>query len=556
MTIGINHNHLKGAKVLFINMPLRESSRPTAVPEGPLLMATNLRENYGVEPTVVDLNAYRIKDQSAVSHGLPDGRHLTFDEAQGLIERHVNYHGEPHLIGLSGMITTLRWQEEMARRLRKILPNSFLVSGGGLATQLKAGAFRFIPELDAVVDSEGDQIITTIVADAMKTKRNQPPHRFLYEGGRPGALDQYPHADLSFLAKDIDGNPVLSWYLNTPAWSVNVGTSSAIPWDDASVIPKTNSVSSRGCPFGCTYCFRGAQGERNWGTRSAAHLYREMVENMERYRIKFHAFPDDNFAVAVGRITEMVPLFKDLGLRWGTHTRLDEAAGLRSDEQGGFVLEDPRRVELMAKAGCIYIGFGPESASSRILEVVGKGGHTLTNGTEKVLVADEQEEFPRSMVRGIQHAAQFGIHGNCTWILGSPTETLADIKQTVRFMLWQEEECERNGLPRSSVNKRMFTMTWYPGVELINHERVRAELTRVFNLQFEKTPEFGRPAKPWYQPILDENYHQYLLLLDDATKVLEAPDGRPLHFDDMPDEVFLQAREYVDSGQTLEILNM
>jgi radical SAM superfamily enzyme YgiQ (UPF0313 family) len=160
------------------------------------------------------------------------------------------------------------------------------------------------------------------------------------------------------------------------------------------------------------------------------------------------------------------------------------------------------------------------------------------------------------MVVGIQNAANEGIHGNCTWIIGSPTETLEDVKESVLFMLWQMEFYARFGASPESVNTRMFTMTWYPGVSLINHPKVRSELTRAFGLKFQELPN-KVPGKEHWETLIDENFRQYVLELDDATKVLHDPKtGEPLNFSDMPNDVFLQCREYIDSGQTLKILDM
>jgi radical SAM superfamily enzyme YgiQ (UPF0313 family) len=154
---------------------------------------------------------------------------------------------------------------------------------------------------------------------------------------------------------------------------------------------------------------------------------------------------------------------------------------------------------------------------------------------------------------GIQKAAEAGIHGNCTWITGSPAETLADVKESVLFMLWQMEYYTQFGSKPESVNSRMFTMTWYPGVTLINHDKVRLELERVFGLSFQKVSIDPRVVQ--WEPMIDDNFHRYLLELDDATKVLDA-DGEPLNFSEMPNDVFLGVRERIDTGQTLSILDM
>src|SRR3989338_11454159 len=158
---------IKRARVLFINMPLRESARPVNTPEGPLLMATRLRDYFEVDVSIIDLNGpvdqygNRIKDglwEERVAQGenLPWGRHPTFQEAKDHIQRHVTVYGRPHLIGLSGKITTFKWQRELARFIKQTLPEVFLVSGGGLATELRQHLFNlnYIPELDGVRSEE------------------------------------------------------------------------------------------------------------------------------------------------------------------------------------------------------------------------------------------------------------------------------------------------------------------------------------------------------------------------------------------------------------------
>src|SRR3989344_6645268 len=127
----INPKDIEGLRVVFINMPLRESSLPTAAPEGILLMATNLIQNYGVNATLIDLNAYRVCDDLAQARNLPRGRHLLQQEAFTLIREHFRVHGTPDVVGLSGLITTLRWQEMVARMVRELAPDTLIVSGNG-----------------------------------------------------------------------------------------------------------------------------------------------------------------------------------------------------------------------------------------------------------------------------------------------------------------------------------------------------------------------------------------------------------------------------------------
>jgi len=539
---------IQGMKVVFINMPLRETAVPNTTPQGPLLLATNLRDNYGVNATVIDLNAYRIKDELAQKRGLVNGRHLTDDETLNLIKRHFEVHGEPDVVAFSGIITTLRWQETVAKMIRKIIPDVFLVSGNGLATELKTGLFNYIPELDAVARSEGDDVILKIVYDAKLIKKHgmqssilsgklapyylgeiNGKHRFMYAGDRPKNLDRLPFADLELIKTDVYGNQILQKYLDTPVWGASANNSSATSF---TMKQSTTFVSSRGCPYACAFCYRGAQGERNYSMRSAKNLAEEFQLHIDKYGVDFIGMPDDNFAINHQRVVDLVPLLKPMNIRWGTHARLDESA------------EFP----LMAEAGCIYIGFGAESASPKVLKAMNKGGFILKNGLMEVRMDGNIYQFPRTMIEGIKNCDYAGIHANCTWIMGYPTETLEDLKASVAFIKWQEEFYVSRGKSADSINKRMFIATWYPGTKMLGHLKVRQTLSEVFGINFD--PVTG-------EPVCDENFHQYLLELDDATKILHNPKtGEPLNYSDMPMDVFLKARECIDSDQIYKILQM
>lgn len=563
----IKPSDLRGMRVVFINMPLRESAAPNVTPQGPLLLATLLRKNYGVYASVIDLNGHRVKDESARQRNLPNGRHLTPDEVCALIQNHFRVHGTPDVVGFSGKITTLKWQEQVAKMIRRLLPNVFLVSGNGLATELKTGLFNYIPELDAVARSEGDDVIVKIIYDARIIKemgaRNavnsgklapyylgeiNGKHRFMYLGDRPRNLNVIPFADLELLAEDVWlGRELLERYIRTPVWGTAANNSSATSF---TVNRSTTFVSSRGCPYACAFCYRGSQGERNYGIRSPENLVAEFLLHKERYGVDFIGMPDDNFGVDYDRIVRLVPLLKPLGIRWGTHTRLDESAGLRprAGSQNEFIFESPKRVDLMAEMGCIYIGFGAESASPSVLEAMNKGGFILKNGMMTVQVDGQNWNFPRTMVEGIRNCEDAGIHANCTWIMGYPTETLADLKTSVAFMKWQENFYSSRGKKPESVNRRMFTATWYPGTAMLRHAKVQKLLGEVFGITIDPATQ---------EPICDDNFHGYVLALDDATKILHDPrTGTPLNFGDMPMEAFLKAREYIDTGETWKILEM
>ena len=533
------NGNLDGLVMAIINLPLRENARTNTPPQGPGLLAANLRQR-NAAVSIIDLNGYRISDQLAKKRGLSYGRHLTAREAGDLISRYFNRDGEPAIIALSGMITTLRWQETVAQICRQLIPEAFIISGGGLATEIGETLLSWITDLNAIVLGEGDEIILTI-AEQVRRHRDQGHqawHQFLadkkvYRGTRLKCLDGLPFPAWDLLERDVDGYPLLEDYIQTPVWGGSANNSSATSFTmDRSL----TTVSSRGCPHGCAFCWRGTQGQQKYRNRSADDLIKEAVWLRDCYQLDFLGFPDDNFAIDKKRLAILAERFQcEVGLLWGTHTRLDEA-------------DD--RLALMVKAGCIYIGFGAESASASVLTRMNKGGFMLRGGSVQI----NGHSFPRTMVDGIKHCHEVGIHSNCTWIMAYPGETLNDLKTSVAFILWQTEEATEgliSGTPEyeravASINRKMFTATAYPGTAMFSEPKVRQILASRFSLSFDRSN----------QPVHDRNLKRYVESLDDATKVLTAKDGSPVNYGEMSDDQFLIARDLINRGQVEKILSL
>lgn len=563
---------LQGIKVTLINMPIREEAKPNNPPLGPLSLAARLI-SHGVEVSIVDLNAYRIIDEDSKKRGLPNGRFLTFDETEKLLYQVFNYSGEQDIVGLSGLITTLKWQENIARIVRKLLPDTIITSGGGLATEFEEILFEWIPELDSIACSEGEDIIIKMAYDiklihdkgiknAIHSGKLKPYFidiynerpRFFYKGEPIKNLDSLPLPEWDLIEEDINGFRILDMYLSNPVWGGDAKNSSATSF---TMNKSISMISSRGCPFSCKFCFRGGQGERFYRIRSAESLGSEMLFYIEKYSVDFIGIMDDNFMVSSKRIVELAsflkPLGKDKGIRWGVHGRMDEAADLRpsGNKDISFIRNNIRRIEYMADAGCVYIGFGAESASPDVLKNMGKGGFILKNGNVKV----NGHYFPRTMVEAIKCTKEVGIQTNCTWIMGYPGETLDDLKTSVAFIKWQEdlytEGKEMDSLEyeiaKNSVNKNMFIATAYPGTEMFLDPYVRKKLNKHFGINFDKNTQ---------DPIPDDNLHNYVLELGDATKLLHDKDGVVLNYSKIPDDIFIRAKEYIGKGEIYKILDI
>ena len=561
-------NELANVKCLLINMPIREQAKPNNAPLGLCLLAAQLK-NYGAKVDILDLNSFRIKDKIATERKLENGRVLLAEEAESKINNFLQIN-DYHLVALSGLITTLAWQKSVVEMVKKLSPSSYIVSGGGLATEFREDLFNWMPDLDGVAHSEGDNIVIKIARDAYlinKDKSNTISKRAeiiapnktiikegklyaIYAGGRPSNLNNLPLPDWEVLKNDPDNKAILENYITSPIWGKEANNSSVTSF---SMKRSINTVSSRGCPFACKFCFRGAQGERNYGIRSPENLFCEMKLYVEKYGIDFLGYVDDNFAVSRKRIFDLEHLVSDWvdknGLVWGTHARLDEAADIKSSENSSIELNTPLRVNSMYNAGCRYIGFGAESASPRMLELMGKGGSMLRHGVEEVFGFD----VPVTMMVGIKNTIEAGIHANCTWIMGYPGETLDDLKATVAFIKWQEEVLMERYLKNSrswklaseAINKNMFVATAYPGTEMFNDPQVREALSDGFGIKYHNG-----------KPICDSSLEKYVEQLNDATDLIRTLDGSLLQYSKMADSLFLEIRDILNEGNIFDILDL
>ena len=139
------------------------------------------------------------------------------------------------MIALSGLITT--FSEDSIENNKKLSPR-LRRKGGGLATEFREDLVKWMPQLDGIAHSEGDNIILKIARDAfaIKAKGNisnkekseiiAPSKSVLhnnklyaiYKGGRPKNLDKLPLPDWDLIGKDVNNEEILESYINTPIW--------------------------------------------------------------------------------------------------------------------------------------------------------------------------------------------------------------------------------------------------------------------------------------------------------------------------------------------------
>jgi anaerobic magnesium-protoporphyrin IX monomethyl ester cyclase len=167
-------------------------------------------------------------------------------------------------------------------------------------------------------------------------------------------------------------------------------------------------VTSRGCPYQCTYCSKPITGN-TWRPRSVESVIKEwkwLVEDLHANEI---GVTDDIWNLDIKRSKELCRALIREGLNkvpWVT------IHGMKVNHC------DLELFQLMKQAGCKRVGFGVESGDDRILKHVIKKSQT------------------KDMVRqAFKWCKQVRMQTMGFFILGMPTETEETMENTIKFAI-------------------------------------------------------------------------------------------------------------------------
>ncbi len=338
----------------------------TFPPLGLLYLAGFLREETAHGVTVIDMDAADIQPAA-----LPE-----------LLRRH-----EAQAVGITAITHNLVGVRDAAEAVRSTLPDLPVIVGGPHVNAFGAETLA-LKAIDYAIEGDGERSLARLL-DALDGRGDlaEVPGLHYREGNavRKGAPPHYEEKldSLPFPARDL--LPVDSYFyvLGKRATFATV-------------------LSSRGCPFRCTFCSTPHGGYRH---RSPDNVVDEMVRCLELGAEEIH-FVDDTFNLGKGRRASVsrAIIARGLDVRWSFRGRAD---GI--DDEG---------MALAKEAGCVRVHLGVETGTDEGLRRLRKG-----------VTLDEIEQ-------AIRLARHHGIVSAAYFILGCPHEpTVADVWSTVRFAI-------------------------------------------------------------------------------------------------------------------------
>lgn len=166
--------------------------------------------------------------------------------------------------------------------------------------------------------------------------------------------------------------------------------------------PVANMVTSRGCPYRCTFCDKGIFGNK-FRAINAINVVNQMQILKNKFGVKEITFYDDVFTLDKKRVYEICEEInsRNLKISWSCSSRAD--------------LLDKNLLIAMKKAGCWMIGMGIESGNQKVLNFIKKDINL------------------NIIKKNIELANKVGIKVRAFFQIGHPTETKQSMKDTLNF---------------------------------------------------------------------------------------------------------------------------
>ena len=203
-----------------------------------------------------------------------------FDDREALLKKIAKQ--KPDVLAFSAMTGTYQWMLGVAADAKRMHPDIKILFGGVHASAVPDRVLREDP-VDYVCVGEGDIAFPAILQAIARRDFLTPIPNTRYKS-RKGAIVQGPQ---SGFIQDLDSLPGFDKSL----------------WEEYIRLGDIYfTMSSRGCPFRCTYCFNnfysrlnGAQKGKYVRQRSAEHMLQELRHARRRYKLKLVEFEDDIF---------------------------------------------------------------------------------------------------------------------------------------------------------------------------------------------------------------------------------------------------------------------
>ncbi len=355
---------------------------------------------------------------------------------------------DPDVVGISAMTSQFAKGLELAQEVKSSRSNVPIIFGGVHATSTPRETLLQNSDIDYVCMGEGEYTFTEFL-DHLEDKSFEEIAGLGYQlGNQKDGSGVFVNSTRGVI-HDLDSLPLPARHLfdmdfYRQRWN----------WPRGMWLSTGNMMSSRGCPFDCTYCASKVMFGRGFKPRSVENTMFEVRELIETYGFDCISFSDDTFAIQKHRAKEIGREFQKLD------TKAKFRVQLRVDTCEDDLIEE------LVKGGLVHVDFGIESGAEKILKDIKKG-------------YKRDQIFP-----AVEIVKKHGVSVGATFIIGTIGETLEDIQET-------RSVAKKVGADYT----QFFIMTPYPGTELWDYAREKGLIFE--NLTYEHFRHGGEQLQPF-----------------------------------------------------------
>lgn len=308
---------------------------------------------------------------------------INFNQLPKELERY-----KPDFIGITATTTIIPEALLTAEIAKKIIPHVNIALGGAHITFTQERTMKEKSVVDIGCIGEGEDTIVEVAQTLENHGDLKDVKGIIYR--KDGGLVKTPARPF---ISDLDSLPFPARHL--------------LPMEHYSAFGKKiilgAILTSRGCPFSCTFCSSSLLFGKKFRARSSKNVVDEIEVFQKTYHTKHVEFIDDIFTLdkkrAIAICDEIIQ--RNLGTEWACSSRVD--------------LMSKELMKKLKEAGCALLYFGVESGVQRVVNLMKKG--------TKIEQA----------VNIIRWAKEFRVETLASYVIGIPGETWDEAMQTIKF---------------------------------------------------------------------------------------------------------------------------
>lgn len=296
---------------------------------------------------------------------------------------------KPDIIGFTSTTSSFNDAYRLTGEIKKTVPDTMIVFGGVHVSALKEKILKSFPLIDFLIIGEGEKALAELAGGENPDKIQGVIYRngseIKFNGPRTNLckLDDLPfpaYQKLEGFPKSY--KPPLFTYPQTPTATI---------------------ISSRGCPYRCSYCDRSVF-NKSFRFNSAEYLYEYMAFLKSEFNMRHIFFYDDLFTFHRRRVEEFCLLLQKKPL----HITFNCTAKM------GHIDDD--LLKMLKAAGCWMVSLGIES------------------GAPEILLKHKPEIDLNEVKITIKQIQKNGLRAKGFFMMGLPGETEETIKKTTDFI--------------------------------------------------------------------------------------------------------------------------